>query len=743
MSCIIAYLTNDGNNNTIRIEVTIADVNDNAPEFANLTAISVNENTGPGRTITSLTVKDADMGSNGTVDNVYIMVNDSGVGYQFVNIMTERSDGLLTVTLFTSDRAIDYEMYQELNLTFIATDRGTPPRTSTGVLTINVVNKNDHAPVFNLTLYTFNDTSNTSPIGTSIGEVSATDDDIGVFGVIFYSITLVTDTDDASCRDGDGLFAINSTTGMLYLNQSADGIECTYNIRVQAYDGKSASPANVHIRIVASGLVFTQEEGGNVIDYIFNDTFTEGQNKEYTWIVVGAKTYHEPQFNGEGPDYEVSIYPSINFVVFVLLNVDREKTPLISGTLVVSTDTNPPLTGSLSFSLTVLDINDNFPVFKETNFTVLENKPIGTEIGVVVADDPDEGENATVSYTMLSPSEPEGLITLHSNGSLVVNSMIDFEQVERIEVHVRAEDGGTPPMYQDAVIYVDVINDNDNSPVFLDENLTQLILTSELLPVTWYVTANDNDNGEFGVVTYRKVVTSAPNDASEFVYLVEHSGQLAITQFPPPSSIPYQLVVEAVDGGNNYTRVTVTIMVWTDFCETNPCANGGTCTNIDNDYRCNCTEDYGGKNCTILKNPCDNLSVNPCRNNGVCTNTDDQLDYRCSCEDSYSGRNCTYNTVSFKPRSFQKYGLPGISAASGYLHVSMQVAPNSLDGMLLYVGGDDYISMGLENGQVVVRTPAREVTDNTLVTTDGIWYLITVIKSGIVSVYVHPYVRVL
>lgn len=37
----------------------------------------------------------------------------------------------------------------------------------------------------------------------------------------------------------------------------------------------------------------------------------------------------------------------------------------------------------------------------------------------------------------------------------------------------------------------------------------------------------------------------------------------------------------------------------TDFCSARPCENGGKCTNEADDFRCNCTEQWTGKNCSV------------------------------------------------------------------------------------------------------------------------------------------------
>ncbi|XP_033097581.1 fibropellin-3-like [Anneissia japonica] len=114
-----------------------------------------------------------------------------------------------------------------------------------------------------------------------------------------------------------------------------------------------------------------------------------------------------------------------------------------------------------------------------------------------------------------------------------------------------------------------------------------------------------------------------------------------------------------------------------DPCSSNPCLNGGTCTNTDNGgaYSCNCNTAYKGLNCnmpvgnifaddvdmfvsgtqvdelnrklqTILENiaiigaPC---SSGPCLNGGTCMNSG--TTYMCSCSNGFNGNRCETSTT--------------------------------------------------------------------------------------------------
>ena len=74
--------------------------------------------------------------------------------------------------------------------------------------------------------------------------------------------------------------------------------------------------------------------------------------------------------------------------------------------------------------------------------------------------------------------------------------------------------------------------------------------------------------------------------------------------------------------------------------EYKPCGNGAKCIELsDKSYKCNCTFNYTGKNCSEKIVPC---SPNPCLNDGVCTNlySNERPKFNCTCLDHFIGTTC-------------------------------------------------------------------------------------------------------
>ncbi|XP_033848474.1 delta-like protein C [Acipenser ruthenus] len=74
----------------------------------------------------------------------------------------------------------------------------------------------------------------------------------------------------------------------------------------------------------------------------------------------------------------------------------------------------------------------------------------------------------------------------------------------------------------------------------------------------------------------------------------------------------------------------------TNECDSNPCKNGGSCNDLENDYTCTCPQGFYGKNCEISAMTC---ADGPCFNGGTCVEKP-AGGYSCRCPVGYMGSNC-------------------------------------------------------------------------------------------------------
>ena len=163
----------------------------------------------------------------------------------------------------------------------------------------------------------------------------------------------------------------------------------------------------------------------------------------------------------------------------------------------------------------ITDINDNSPKFSQNSYkgSVTENTEKGANIVKVVASDADvnrsiyyklEGEEAVISHLKIE----------RRTGQIIVADNIDREHISWLNFTVSATDSGVPAKWSYADVSIEVQDENDNSPVFIDYETN--IIVKEDVPVghiVMKVTATDEDKGEYGQVTY---FLDSPSSSSKF-----------------------------------------------------------------------------------------------------------------------------------------------------------------------------------------------------------------------------------
>ncbi|KAG7517508.1 protocadherin beta-16-like [Solea senegalensis] len=235
--------------------------------------------------------------------------------------------------------------------------------------------------------------------------------------------------------------------------------------------------------------------------------------------VIGSKFLLEKAFD---PDIEknglqtYSLKPSDHFLlklhsqsdgskkVEMILQkpLDREEQEHISLVLTAEDGGEPQMTGTMQIRVTVLDINDNAPVFSKPVYkaTITENSVNGTVVTVVSASDADKGSNGKVTYVIGNSMDTVSkLFHINSQGEVILDGTIDYEKEKHYHVDIEAVDQGG--LSDSSKIIIDVIDVNDNSPV------VNMISTSGSIPessaqntVVALMSVNDPDSENNGKV---------------------------------------------------------------------------------------------------------------------------------------------------------------------------------------------------------------------------------------------------
>ncbi|KAL8602833.1 hypothetical protein ACOMHN_063778 [Nucella lapillus] len=159
------------------LRVEVSDSNDNAPEFSsNEYVLSVPENEVVGTWVGQVTAQDMDSGDNarliyGMEDNGKIFTIDTMLG-----------------DIYTT-QFLDREKIPHFVFNVYAYDKSASPLTAMTTVVVNVADKNDLKPVFTNSSYHFRVDERTPP-GSMIGQVKATDGDLGLNARVEYYMVM-------------------------------------------------------------------------------------------------------------------------------------------------------------------------------------------------------------------------------------------------------------------------------------------------------------------------------------------------------------------------------------------------------------------------------------------------------------------------------------------------------------------------------------------------------------------------
>ncbi|KAJ3589763.1 hypothetical protein NHX12_010605 [Muraenolepis orangiensis] len=232
--------------------------------------------------------------------------------------------------------------------------------------------------------------------------------------------------------------------------------------------------------------------------------------------------------------------------------------------------------------LEIMDINDNAPVFrrKAMHLDISEATAPGERFSLTNAVDADVGANSIKTY-LLSKSESFSIdIQTGSDGSkyvdLLLNGVLDREQRGLHTLILTALDGGVPARSGTASIVVNVLDINDNSPVFNQSTYAINVTENAALgTVLMTLNATDLDEGKNAELVYSYTLYTSEK-TQEVFSLDPSTGAIKVKglidyeeiqsfemyiqahdQGSAPRSGQCKVTVRVVDLNDNYPVVTI------------------------------------------------------------------------------------------------------------------------------------------------------------------------------------------
>ncbi|KAM4621311.1 protocadherin beta-16-like [Polymixia lowei] len=183
--------------------------------------------------------------------------------------------------------------------------------------------------------------------------------------------------------------------------------------------------------------------------------------------------------------------------------LDREKDEHMSLVLTAVDGGEPQMSGTMQILITVLDANDNAPIFTQPVYraTVAENSPKGTVITTVSASDVDHGSYGRITYSIRNTlDDVRHLFAVNDEtGEIRLIGNIDYEKARNYQINVRASDDGG--LTDTCKVIVDIMDVNDNKPVINIMSKSNVISEDvKTNTVVTIINIQDPDAGENGKV---------------------------------------------------------------------------------------------------------------------------------------------------------------------------------------------------------------------------------------------------
>nr|XP_019933745.1 PREDICTED: protocadherin gamma-A3-like [Paralichthys olivaceus] len=543
------------------VTIEVLDVNDNAPSFQNShQEFEISESAALGSRFVLESADDADVGPN-SLQNYILTPNDNFSLKQHVN-----PDGSKYAEMVLQ-KSLDREEQPRLSLKLLAVDGGNPQRSGTVNIGINVLDINDNSPVFNQSIYKGSVIEN-APKGTPIVTVNASDADSGLNGRVTYFFS----KSKAGIAD---LFDIDEATGRIYVAKEIDyENDKKIEFRVEAKDqGGLTDSSKVEIEVI------DVNDNAPVINVMsFTSSVSEDSPAGTTIGIINVKDVD----SGENGQIRCMIEGSVPFKIksnvrnyYALITdalLDREHLSEWNITVIASDAGSPPLSTKRMFYLKVSDVNDNAPVFPRGLYSafIAENNSPGVSVLRVNAKDPDENQNARVSYILedceIGGSPISQYVSVNAEtGVICAVRSYDYEQIKELMFVIKAQDGGSPPLSSNVTVKILIQDQNDNPPQVLYPVQTGGSLVAEMVPrsadVGYLVTkvvAVDVDSGQNAWLSYK---LQKATDRALFEVGSQNGEIRTIRQVTDKDAVKQRLTVIVEDNGQPSRSATVVVNV--------------------------------------------------------------------------------------------------------------------------------------------------------------------------------------
>ena len=446
-------------NVTVIIQVT--DINDNSPDFQipSPKIIGIPENTSAvNHVLYSFNATDRDDGVNAEI------TYSISPPQQSFAINSTTGDLYSTKPLEFDGKSVEMTVFQ---FSVIASDSATEPRMTSLQVVVNITDVNDNAPTLANSVPDFLYIVEGKLVKSSV-RFQLRDADSGVNRIVRAVVT--SRSNFYTVSNGSELDFANISVFDLIPDVPLVDRETTNQIDLVILFYDQGIPS---LNVTVTSTIIVEDINDNA-PTLNRTNFSIPENVLVGNSIVNLETYFFDPDNGSNGTLDRvvqlsesnSIEVSNKGLLRLRKSLDREMHEVIEVLLQIFDAGTPQLNSTITVYIRLLDVNDNSPTFDPPSymFSIRENDQGYQNIGQVMARDPDKGRNGTVEYSIMNNTSLFAID--NTTGYISTNETFDREMQPSYTLIVLASDHGTPSKSTTAIVIVEVIDVNDEQPLF-------------------------------------------------------------------------------------------------------------------------------------------------------------------------------------------------------------------------------------------------------------------------------------
>nr|QDE55751.1 cadherin 1 [Nematostella vectensis] len=490
--------------------------------------------------------------------------SSSGITYELVGGYKQIGEAMFSIKPDTGQvyliKKLDFETKSYFPIAVRAKYSGGAIELASEVVAkVTIVDVNDNGPRF-----AFHESSKTVVIDsfsakdTQLVQARALDADSGSLGEVTYGI-------DGGKSTSNLPFNINVKTGMIFATREILYTQgSSYIIIVVATDGATDGSQKIQ-KFTVNVQVLDTPRPPSFPQKTYSAPVTETAGVGDTVTTVRA-VYSKPnaflKYTFVSGNEDNTFCVNGFGIISVAKSLDREK---VAGYTLGMRVTLGQHVDDTTVYVNLTDINDDAPHFTSAIYrrSIKEGLAEDTEIlPPVIAVDHDFGSNGKILYSILSGVHPDWdkYFNIDSaTGKITTKMTLDYETHKSHTLFIRAEDNGSPKRLSGmAQVDIDVIDRNDNSPVFAAAFYRAKISLGAVKGTSvLQVHATDLDSGQNGQITY-----SIIQGNEEEAFTINEQGVILVDKsLTTVAADKFSLKVEARDKNASPRSGSVTVEI--------------------------------------------------------------------------------------------------------------------------------------------------------------------------------------